>query len=63
MNKSEMLKQIIAETIRELGSAPSGHVYAAIMGLVTLDEYQTIVNDLVRSGDITERGHLLTWKK
>ena len=52
---------IIADAIRELGSVPSGHLYAQVMGHMTLDNYNAIIASLVGTGLVQNNGHLLTW--
>lgn len=53
----------IADTIRELGSIPSGHLYAQLMGHMELTHYNQILGILKRSGMVAEsESHLLTWK-
>lgn len=56
----EIIKTV-AEAIRELGSVPSGHLYARVMGYLSLDAYTRIVETLKRTGLVEEHGHLLTW--
>lgn len=51
----------IADTIRELGSVPSGHLYAQLCGKMTLDTYNSIIRTLCGTGLVKESGHLLTW--
>ena len=51
----------IADTIRELGSVPSGHLYAQLCGKMTLETYQSIIRTLCNTGLVKESGHLLTW--
>lgn len=38
---------------------PSGHLYAALMGMMPLGLYQTLIDGLVGAGRITNNGHLL----
>lgn len=38
---------------------PSGHIYARVMGKLSLHEHQTILGTLERLGFITSAGHLL----
>ncbi len=52
----------VADAIRDLGSIPSGHLYAQLMGHMSLDQYQQIIGILTRTGLIVESGHVLTWK-
>ncbi len=51
----------IGETIRELGSVPSGILYANLMGKMNLDQYQKVIALLKRTGLVTESNHVLTW--
>ncbi len=51
----------VGETIRELGSVPSGYLYAGLMGKMSLGQYQGIIHCLKAAKLISERGHLLTW--
>ena len=52
----------IADAIRELGSVPSGHLYARLMGHVSLATYQTIISNIANTGLIRVDGnHLLVW--
>ncbi len=52
----------VAEAIRELKSVPSGHLYARLMGKLTLDEYESILDAIKKAGLISEdRSNLLTW--
>ena len=53
--------QVIAESIRDLGEVPSGHLYAAVMGSTDLLTYERVVGLLVRSGLVALRGDLLIW--
>jgi hypothetical protein len=52
---------VVAETIRDLGQVPSGHLYAGLMGTITLDQYQTIIGILKEAGVVEECNHLLTY--
>ena len=52
----------IAQAIEELGTVPSGHLYARLMGHLSIDDYQSVIATLVRSGLVREhRNHLLEW--
>ena len=71
MNSSTDHKQIaaaagiaaaIAEAIREMGSVPSGHLYAHLMSQMSLESYEAILALLIRSGVVRrESSHLLVW--
>ncbi len=52
----------VAETIREAGEVPSGVVYAALVGRVTLAGYESLLRTLKNAGLIEETpAHLLRW--
>ena len=51
----------VGEAIKELGSVPSGHLYARLMGQMSLETYNKVIGLLVKTGAIKNEGHLLTW--
>jgi hypothetical protein len=53
----------VADTIKEMGTIPSGHVYAAFMSAgISLEAYESIINRLVQEGFVRrDPHHLLTW--
>ena len=52
----------VADCIRELRTVPSGHLYARLMGHISIDDYQSVIATLVRSGLVREHpSHLLEW--
>ena len=52
----------IADAIRELGSIPSGHLYAQLSGRISLQTYQTIISNIASTGLIRVDGnHFLVW--
>jgi hypothetical protein len=51
----------IAETIKELGSVPSGELYALLCGKMSLNQYQIIIGNIERAGMITVKNNLITW--
>lgn len=52
----------VADTIKQLGSVPSGHVYAAVMGMLSLVEYNACINILERQGLVRrDPNFVLTW--
>lgn len=51
----------IADAIRELGSVPSGHLYAQLMGKMSLECYERIIGILKNTGLVNENNHLLIW--
>lgn len=53
----------VAGAIRELGRVPSGHLYARLMGHLSLDEFNKIIGILVKAGLVEQTvGHELIWK-
>ena len=56
----EVIKAV-AEAIKTLGQVPSGHLYARLMGSLTLDQYQTIIDILEKGRLIKVEHHLITW--
>jgi hypothetical protein len=52
----------VAETIRELGAVPSGHLYARLMGVMELHQYEQVIDLLIDARLIErDRRHLLRW--
>lgn len=60
--KIAIILYTIADSLRELKEAPSGHVYATLMGMLTLDQYNGMIDNLIRLGLVErEPSHLLRW--
>jgi len=55
----------LAETIKATGDdgIPSGHLYAASMGVMSLESYEMIISTLVRAGIVTRSNHVLRWAR
>lgn len=51
----------LAEAIRDLGSVPSGHLYARVCGHLSLEAYTTFIGVLKKAGQVEEKNHLLIW--
>ena len=52
----------VAETIREAGSVPSGTIYAALVGRITLEGYEKLLGVLKRAGLVSvDSSHVITW--
>ena len=52
----------IAEAIRALGRVPSGHLYARLMGHMSLETYMAMLDVLKRAGLIAVDGaHEIRW--
>ncbi len=56
-----MMAAAIGEAIRDLGSVPSGHLYARLMGRMSLDTYNKLIGILKNTNLVEEHNHLLTW--
>ena len=56
-----ILKEL-ATAIQQLGSVPSGHLYArSCMSFMSAETFQMFIGALVRTGLVTEKNHLFTW--
>lgn len=52
----------VAEAIRALGSIPSGHLYARLMGSnMSFETYTQVIATLVRAKLITNQNNVITW--
>jgi len=51
----------IANAIRELHEVPSGHLYTQLMGHLSLDQYQAVIDGLERVKLIKVENYLITW--
>lgn len=52
----------IADCIRRLGSVPSGHLYARLMGHMSLETYEALIGILIEAGKVKRHpSHLLVW--
>ena len=52
----------IAGSIQDAGECPSGPLYAAVMGRISLEAYQKILDTLARQGLITVSPcHMIRW--
>lgn len=52
----------MAEAIRDLGQVPAGHLYAMVCSKVTLQQFDSLIAVLARSGLVRrEASHLLVW--
>lgn len=52
----------VAETIREAGECPSGTIYAALIGRVSLEGYEKMLRILTNAGLIEiSPAHLIRW--
>jgi len=51
----------IASLIKEVKEIPSGHLYAQLMGKMTLDQYQNMLATLQKAGLVSLKNDLLTY--
>lgn len=52
----------IAEAIRELKQVPAGHLYARLVSVMSLEQFNALVRILVNAGLVRhDESHLLTW--
>ena len=55
----------VGEAIRDItalkGGVPSGEVYAHLLGKLTIDEYDAIIDLLKRAKLVAETNHYLVW--
>lgn len=61
INQTIAAIQIVASAIQEVGEVPSGHLYAALMGKLTINDYNYIIDTLKGAGVVEEKYHLLKW--
>lgn len=52
---------IVGDAVRELGSVPSGELYARLMSKMNIETYNGIIAALKAAGLVEEKSHLLTW--
>lgn len=50
----------ILSTVKEVGEAPSGHIYAAILDKVSYNQYSGIISGLVQAKLIKVSGHVIS---
>lgn len=56
------LIRAVADCIKDLEEVPSGHLYAQLVGFLTLENYNLILAKLVEAKLISVTpGHLITW--
>jgi hypothetical protein len=47
------------DTVRDSpNGVPAGHMYAAVMGLISLNQFEAIMSALVKDGRIRKSGHV-----
>lgn len=59
-----LLVSVLLSSLREGGgSAPSGPMYAVVMGKFSLSEFNAAESVMLRAGFVTKAGHVLTLTK
>jgi ArsR family metal-binding transcriptional regulator len=51
----------IGKIIREVKRIPNGHLYAQLMGVLSLEKYEMVINLLKKTGLVTEQNNELIW--
>lgn len=51
----------VGQAIADLGSVPSGHLYAHMMGHMDLESFNNVIGMLKKAKLVEESNHLLTW--
>lgn len=51
----------VGDALQELGSVPSGELYARLMGHMTIGLYTKVIDTLKGANLVKEQAHLLTW--
>ena len=51
----------IGKVIREVKRIPSGHLYAQLMGVMSLERYEMVISLLKKTKLITEQNNELIW--
>jgi hypothetical protein len=52
---------VVSEAIRDLKEVPSGTLYANVMSVLSLEQYNKAIDLLKGAGVVTEQNHLLRW--
>ena len=61
MKAAVQIMKAVAESIKEAGSIPSGHLYAQLMGKMSLGSYEKMIDAMRRMGVIQIEDHLITY--
>lgn len=55
------LAMAVGDAIRDLGEVPAGHLYARVMGYMSLRSFDALIDILVKAGLVRRSSHLLIW--
>ncbi len=64
LNALHQIMRAIVETVKAAGKpfgAPGGHLYAALSGILNIDQFTQIMGVLVKEGFVTKRGECYHW--
>lgn len=61
INAALQTVQALGAAIKELGTVPSGRLYAQVMNHISLESYNGAIGVLKKAGVVTETGHELKW--
>lgn len=64
MSRPDLSLQIVkalADVIRDLGEVPNGHLYARVMGNLSLETYTSAIGTLKHAKLVEEHNNLLRW--
>lgn len=51
----------VGDAIRDLGAVPSGHLYARVMSVMSLDTFDRVIGAMKKAGLVEEKNHVITW--
>jgi hypothetical protein len=51
----------VGAAIREVKQIPSGHLYSTVCDILTLDQYNSVLDKLKQAKVIKVENHLITW--
>lgn len=51
----------IGDAIHKLGQIPEGHLYAQVMGKLTLDQFNMATETLIKQKLIQRKNNVLSW--
>jgi len=59
----KLVLQSMLDVIQAAGPTgiPSGHFYAQLMGYMKIDQYQTLIDLLIKAGRVQINNHVLTY--
>jgi len=55
--------RVIAEAIKEAKRIPSGTLYSLLMGKMSLQTYEKVIEILTKTGMVENKNHELIWKE